>query len=244
MRLIPVVVIKTPNSKRVDPLLVQLEKISMVETTVIEATMGYSLEYPCKASIQTEISSYGRALTQNERACAISHMRAREILANFDFGGIILEDDARILNPEAFVAEARDFLRTHRGKKHVLTLLSYLKTPHGEKRRNSGHNTFRLFAEAPLAVGVALTPEAAKCLISAAADRSMTADWPISRCVFFGLKTGVIKHGDSETVSMIGNVEDRVSSMSARLISQCDLIGIKRRLFQKIDTIRIQAKQS
>ena len=119
-----------------------------------------------------------------------------------------------------------------------------MKTPHGEKRRNSGHNTFRLFAEAPLAVGVALTPEAAKCLISAAADRSMTADWPISRCVFFGLKTGVIKHGDSETVSMIGNVEDRVSSMSARLISQCDLIGIKRRLFQKIDTIRIQAKQS
>lgn len=244
MRLIPVVVIKTPNSKRVDPLLVQLEKISRVETIVIEATMGHSLGFPCDASIQNELTCYGRALTQNERACAISHRRAREILAKSDFGGIILEDDARILNPEAFVTETRDFLRTHRGKKHVLTLLSYLKTPHGRKRRCMGKNSFRLFAEAPLAVGVAITPEAAKCLISAAKDRSMTADWPTSRCVFFGLKTGVIQHGDSETVSMIGDVEDRVSSMSASLISQCDFIGIKRRLFQKIDTIRIQVKQS
>lgn len=244
MRLIPVVVIKTPNSKRVDPLLVQLEKISMVETIVIDATMGYSLEYPCKESIQREFSFYGRALTQNERACAISHTRAREILAKSDFGGVILEDDARILNPEAFVTEARDFLRTHRGKQHVLTLLTYLKTPHVEKRRNTGRNTFRLFAEAPLAVGAALTSKAAKCLISAATDQSMTADWPTSRCVFFGLKAGVIKHGDSETVSMIGDVENRVSTVGFRLISQCDLIGIKRRLFQKIDTMRIQAKQS
>jgi GR25 family glycosyltransferase involved in LPS biosynthesis len=242
--LIPVVVIKTPNSTRVDPLLVQLDKISVVDAIVIEATMGYSLDYPNKTSVLDEFNSYGRVLTQNERACAISHRRAREILAQSDFGGVILEDDARIVNPEAFVNETRDFLQTHLGKEDVLTLLSYLKSPPGKKFMSKGNNTFRLLAEAPLAVGAALTPEAAKCLVAAATELSMTADWPTSNCVFFGLKTGVIRHGDSQTVSMIGDVDERVSRLRFRLTLRCDVIGIKRRLFRKIDTVRIQIKQS
>lgn len=244
MRFIPVVIIKTPDSPRINPLLTQLNNVSGVEVNVIEATMGRDLGSELEFNNYQEFKSYGRELTQNERACAISHTRARQIIAETEFGGVVLEDDARILDPEAFVQQASDFLQSHLGKRHVLTLLSYWIAPQSKIRRNRRNRTFRLLAEAPLAVGVALTPMAARSLIAAAGEKSMTSDWPSSECIFFGLQTGVVRHGDSDTLSIIGETEKRAVRMSLRLISIYGIVGIKQRLFQKVDTWRIHIKQS
>jgi GR25 family glycosyltransferase involved in LPS biosynthesis len=243
VRFISVVIIKTPNSPRIDPLLAQLKNVSGVKVNIIEATMGIDLGSPKAINIHNEFKFYGRDLTQNERACAISHTTARQIIAETEFGGVVLEDDARILDPELFVEQVSDFLQSHYGKRHILTLLSYSKKPQSKKSRNRQTRTFRLLAEAPLAVAAALTPSAARSLISAAAERSMTSDWPTSQCIFFGLHTGVVMHGDSETVSIIGEEEKRIVRMSLRLLSSYGMVRTKRRLFQKVDTWRIHAKQ-
>jgi GR25 family glycosyltransferase involved in LPS biosynthesis len=244
MQMIPVVVIKTPNSTRINPLLTQLEKNATVKLIVIEATMGFALDFPSEISVSKEMESYGRTLTQNERACAISHTRAREILATSDFGGAVLEDDARIINVDAFISQVCDFLETHRGTNHVLTLLDYSNRPQTRIRNPKRNSTFRLLAEAPLAVGVALTPIAAKALVIAASKRSMTADWPTSPCVFFGLRSGVVTHGDADTESVIGDLESRVTSNIYSSLINGDLKGIGRRLLRKIDTFLIHVQQS
>jgi len=208
--------------------------------TQIQATMGNDLEAPSDSAISAEISNYGRSLTQNERACALSHMSAREIISQSEFGGVILEDDARIINLESFYSLSVHFLLRNTNRRKILSLVTYFPNKPKIKSQIWKKSYFRLLSNSPLAVAAAITPNAAKQLLKNSKKNSTVADWPGFRCVFYILDAGVVNHGDDESESIIGNAGFRVEKGTINLTSKKDIIRTTRRVFQKIDTFRIR----
>jgi GR25 family glycosyltransferase involved in LPS biosynthesis len=241
---IPVFIIRTPNSERIIPLLSQLSKCRIFEVVIVDATMGKDLNEPTLMSRTFEMRHYGRYLTQNERACAISHTQARKQISDTGFGGVVLEDDARIWDHLGFEQAVKYFLENHKNKAGVLSLLSYVtEIPIGSSTRTNPR-IHKLFAESPLAVATAITPVAARELVDSATKYSQTADWPTSRCKFYVLESGVVKHGDENTESIIGETIDRVHHKTNPMKSLVSLIRLRRRILQKLDLFRINQVQS
>lgn len=241
---IPVTIIRTPDSERINPLIEQLRVADFFEVVIIDAVMGYSLDSPQPRIIEQELNLYGRVLTQNERACAISHRRAREIIAASEIGGIILEDDARIVDLDRLELLATRFLQEQNSRKSILSLVVYKNENSPTRSDLKDNRTLRLFSEAPLAVGVLLTPEAAQELVVESRTLSFTADWPHSKCRHFVLKRGVVRHGDSTTESVIGATKTRVHKKRLLIRSKSDLRYFQRRILQRIDLARINRRQS
>jgi len=240
----PVFIIRTPNSERIIPLLSQLAKCKTVEAVIVDATMGKDLDEPSLISRTYEMNHYGRYLTQNERACAISHTQARKHISDTGFGGVVLEDDARIWDHIGFEEAIKYFLENHKNKAGVLSLLNYVtQIPIGPSTR-TGPQIHKLLAESPLAVAAVITPMAATELVGSATTYSQTADWPSSRCKFYILESGVVKHGDENTQSVIGKTIDRVHHKTNPMKSLASLIRLQRRILQKLDLFRINQIQS
>ncbi len=244
MQRIPAVIIQTPNSERFLPLLEVICKSEVFEPVLIVATMGYSLSGENEEFIQEEVLRYGRVLTQNERACAVSHSEARNVIAQSQHGGIIFEDDARVIDLEHLEQAALSFLAKFSNVNSALGLLDY-KNQHVEGCTNSKPLRFRkLLAETPLAVATVLTPIAASEILKSAITSSQTADWPKSKCRFFILSDGCVRHGDETSGSVIGDTAMRVSGKPPQLFSPHSLVSTYRRLLQKLDTILIPFYQA
>jgi GR25 family glycosyltransferase involved in LPS biosynthesis len=244
MRKIPVVIIATPNSERHHPLKQSILTSEAFEVHLIRATMGSELGEPSISSEKSEIVSYGRVLSQNERACSISHQRARHLIAESELGGIIFEDDARVVNLATLQQAVQKFLELHVGKKSILGLLQYENRPFlGTNSRHFNEvKIIPLLKECPLAVATVFTPFAARELAAMADRKSQLADWPLSKCRFYFLARGCIMHGDSQTESVIGLTESRKFGSSPVPIA--DLVKMKvRRLIQKLDLIWIELMQ-
>ena len=237
---LPLIIITTPLSNRIKPLLESVVSDPRFVVTQLKATMGKDLKAPSEKVFHEEILNYGRHLTQNERACAVSHMRAREIISKSDFGGVILEDDARITDVENFYSSSVSFLLKNHDKKKILSLVSYFPNRRRIKVRVWDRCYFRLLSNSPLAVASAMTPHAAKQLVENAKKNSAVADWPGSKCVFYILRVGVVNHGDVESESIIGNIAFRTEQGTINLNSKTGIIRITRRIFQKIDAYRIK----
>jgi len=212
--------------------------------TQIPATMGQEMKNPLESTLKEEVSNYGRPLTQNERACAVSHTKARKLIHESTLGGIVLEDDARITDLDKLYSLSLSFLQQSTGKRNVLSLISYLPNSPKTQSQTRKKKFFRLLSSAPLAVGAAMTPLAAGQLIDNCTKRSLVADWPGSKCVFYILEVGVINHGDAETESIIGNVGSRVEGNYFEFLSYRIFARILRRGSQKVDTLRITNIQS
>jgi hypothetical protein len=241
---IPAVIIQTPNSERFLPLLEVIYKSEVFEPVLIVATMGYSLSDDTEKFIQEEVLRYGRVLTQNERACAISHSEARNVIAQSQHGGIIFEDDARVIDLEHLEQATLSFLEKFSNVNSALGLLDY-KNQHVEGCTNSTPLRFRkLLAETPLAVATVLTPIAASEILKSAITSSQTADWPKSKCRFFILSDGCVRHGDETSGSVIGDTAMRVSGKPPQLFSPHSLVSTFHRLLQKLDTILIPFYQA
>jgi GR25 family glycosyltransferase involved in LPS biosynthesis len=120
---IPLVIISSPKEDRSAPLLNSLHASSIFEVIKLDATMGIDLGAPESLITTQELIRFGRILTQNERACAISHTRARAVIKNSNFGGVIMEDDARILDIELFQKTVCEFLESNALQKKILSLL-------------------------------------------------------------------------------------------------------------------------
>ena len=243
---IPSVVIATPSSDRAKPLLESLEKSEIFEIFLISATMGYELVPASNHDTANELRNYGRLLTPNERACAISHNNAREIIARSNHGGVIFEDDARILNLTLMEEVVQRFLEVKHGKNRILSLLNYkLKTDAELCTSNLRFPSFiPLFAEAPLAVATVQTNVAAADLVSNSLDRSKVADWPKCNAKFYILRLPVVNHGDASTNSIIGNSEERVQATSSLSIRPERLRQVILKVRRKIDLLIIQLFQS
>lgn len=241
---IPAVIIKTPNSERFLPLFEVISKSEVFEPVLIAATMGYSLSGDNQDFIQEEVLKYGRVLTRNERACAISHSGARNIIAQSRQGGIVFEDDARVIDLEYLERAAISFLKKFSDTSSALGLLDYKN----ERLEGCTHNLtprFRkLLAETPLAVATVLTPIAAGKILKSAATSSQIADWPKSKCRFLILSDGCVRHGDITSGTVIGDTAMRVSGKAPQLFSHHGLTMRHHRFLQKIDTFLIPRYQS
>lgn len=244
MYILPVVIITTPQSKRVEPLLDRLKGDTRFVVTQIDATMGQSMGEPTEISLKSENRNYGRSLSQSERACAVSHQRARAIISQSDFGGIILEDDARISDLDRLYYYSSQFLQKKLNKPRILSLVSYFMNEPDSSLGKLREFYYPLFSDAPLAVATAMTPKAAAALVSNSKKSSMVADWPHSRCKFYVLRKGVVNHGDSETSSVIGYVDSRTSQLKVSLLFPYGINRIPTRIFQKLDQYLIKLIQN
>jgi GR25 family glycosyltransferase involved in LPS biosynthesis len=206
--------------------------------------MGNSLPKAAESVCRAEMARFGRELSQNERACAISHSHARAIIAASKHGGLVLEDDARIIHLFNLETVVSEFLSFSESLPHALGLLDYRQSQTLDNSGTDRPKIHRLLAEVPLAVATALTPCAAREFLQSAATTSQVADWPNSRCKFYITTTGPIRHGDADTDSVIGETSSRIYVKSPRAYTKIGFLSRHRRLLQKIDAYLIRYHQS
>ncbi len=201
-----VFIIETPNSSRSKVLKNSLEDHPRITVHIIEARMIFNHKELEKSAIRVDYEFFwaltNRNLTFPEIGCALSHNVARSECARLEFGGVILEDDARIIDVEFFVSSAIMFLEEFKDKSSILSLT------YGPKIRSSSENStdfhlIKLFGEAPLAVAYAVTPLAAKRLSLANNPVKYVSDWPKIDVDNYCLLNPLVSHGDANTQSTI-----------------------------------------
>jgi GR25 family glycosyltransferase involved in LPS biosynthesis len=143
-----------------------------------------------------------RFMSLPEIGCAYSHNIARREISQTKFGGVIFEDDARIINQDLLFETVRTFLTKHQNQSAMLSLTySVHREPQTEDSSVRGY--FKLFGDAPLAVAYALTPRAAKRLLDANDPVRFVSDWPEVHVKKYCPFNPLVSHGDSETLSVI-----------------------------------------
>ena len=214
---IPVLIITERKSPRSKTLVEKLKEVENIDVVLVDAsiTPTYELchEFDISYSQKHARISTGRELSPGEIGCAHSHNVARKIISNSKFGGVILEDDARICNTEIFRNSVMTFLRTKNAEASVLSLAGWKPRSLSENQHNAKNRVVeisKLFGVPPLAVGYALTPLAAKMLFDANSPVNSTADWPISECSYSVTNEILIFHGDNQTASIIDGGEGSV----------------------------------
>jgi GR25 family glycosyltransferase involved in LPS biosynthesis len=204
-----VYIIQTPDSDRSIPLLNTLRKHPRIRVNLMEATMLQSESDLVGKKISVDQNFFqtieGRDLTFPEVGCAHSHNLARQLVMNTTFGGVILEDDARISDVETFFKSTFDFLQSNSDRDLIIVLTGMLKSHNKHKVLKSGDcpRLVRLLGSAPLAVAYALTPRAAGKLFNANSPIKYVADWPVVSSTFCFTNPPTVNHGDGLTISSI-----------------------------------------
>jgi GR25 family glycosyltransferase involved in LPS biosynthesis len=204
-----VYIIQTPESNRSIPLLNTLRKHPRIRVNLVEATMLKCESEIIKERISVDRNYFqaieGRNLTFPEIGCAHSHNLARQLVMNTTFGGVILEDDARISNLDAFFISAIDFLQSNSDRDLIIVLTGMMKNHNQYRVLKSGEEpkVVKLLGNAPLAVAYALTPQAAGSLFKANSPIRYVADWPVSSSTFCFANPPTVIHGDGLSVSSI-----------------------------------------
>ena len=245
MNKIPTVIIATPGMERFKPLANALEHGDLFDIIILRATMGHELLQASDEEKECELKNYGRFLTANERACSISHAQARRIISESKIGGIIFEDDARILHLALLQEVAIDYLERFKDKKRVLNLVQY--HPESSVKRFGKFpdvpRYFPLLAESPLAVATIQTKFAAADLNQGAKTYSQVSDWPHSNCRFHILRRPLVSHGDEDTSSVIGKKEERIDLGSLDLVKNLDVRRVYLLMKRKLDLVIIRILQ-
>jgi GR25 family glycosyltransferase involved in LPS biosynthesis len=143
-----------------------------------------------------------RNLTLPEIGCAYSHNVARRECAQLEFGGVILEDDARIVDVNRFASSAFLFLEKYKDTSSILSL-TYGPGIKSSKESSSSFQIIELFGDAPLAVAYVVTPLAAKRLFQANNPVKYVSDWPKIKVKNYCLLHPLVSHGDINTQSTI-----------------------------------------
>ncbi len=228
MEPIPVIVIATPHQNR-HTKLVEILGASKIFKVIIQEACMYSRNLEeIDVDERVHETIYGRNLLDGEIGCSISHNRARHVLALSDFGGVILEDDARVPNLKSLEEHVESFLTENKKQSAILSLLPWNVE---SKCLNSSlelSTPFRLLGQTPLTVGYAISQPAAKKLHEANSDLRYVADWPRSSVVFYSTLTGSVEHGDEFTVSVIDPSDERIQIWRLRGSFFKQLIGSKR----------------
>jgi hypothetical protein len=203
-----VVVIRTPKSDRYLPIESSFKDDQRFRLEYIEASMtpSYSEVSNKNIAFSTEIFEYfqGRKLTPEEIGCADSHNRARKIVKNNRFGGVILEDDARIVDIDSLFQEVNMFLNIKKNTTSVLNLTGFRNL---SKKKVSQISFTRILTQPDLAVGYALTSLASHFLLNANCPITHVADWPQSKCNYYVSDLRKVVHGDLNTKSLIDRNE-------------------------------------
>lgn len=208
-----IVVIRTPKSDRYLPIESLFKDDKRFKLEYIEASMTPSYSEVANRGIafSTEIFEYfqGRKLTPAEIGCADSHNRARDLIKSHVDGGVIMEDDARIINIDSFYMMATDFLSSQNLNLSILNLTGFrgigletLRNKSMEKNR-----CVKLWGRPDLAVSYALTNKAAAELLKSNQPIIDVSDWPDVKCNYFVPLRPPVKHGDTTTSSIIDSTK-------------------------------------
>lgn len=215
--IIPVVIISSNIKQRFEILYKSLNSDSRFSVILME---GKYLDdnSPLIDEIFDERKSLvllNRRLSNGEIGCAYSHVLAQEeIFKSFKFG-VILEDDARILNIDDFYNVLFDFF-VHSSSDSLLNLVSKPRLISNGKRFS--FEEFKIFGinlNSPLAVGYAIHKNGARDLSLANFPIYSVADWPYAKLKHFYVRDTVVIHGDYLTQSTINS--DLWSQRNTRL---------------------------
>lgn len=209
-----VVLIQTPGSPRANPLINILEGSQRIQLSLLPATMIQNLSDVRVMNIEVRQDRFNllenRDMRPQEIGCAHSHNLARDVISNSLYGGVILEDDARISDLKNFIDTVTDFLMVERGNPSVLNLTGL----NFHKHRFNGSSAtqlplyLKIFGQPSLAVGYALTAKAARVLREANTPIAYVSDWPTSICRFYVPPSALVLHGDEDTFSIIARPDD------------------------------------
>ncbi len=122
------------------------------------------------------VKRMGRAMTDGEFACALSHQNIyRTILDEGLPGAVVLEDDAILTDDFA------DYLQAGHHRRQGLTLFDYrfARALPWQRERLGRWVLFRAAQQSTLATAYGLSREAAAWLIDANSPVSFVADWPV-----------------------------------------------------------------
>ena len=204
-----VVVIRTPNSDRYQPIKLLLENDKRFEVKYLDASMTPTYVDVTSRGIaySTEMFEYfhGRKLAPAEIGCADTHNRARELIQNREDGGIILEDDARITNVDALFDMAINFLSSEKLNYSILSMTGFRQIG----LRNSSEQLLeinkyiKLWGNPDLAVAYALTNKSAAELLKSNRPVKDVSDWPLTKCKYFVPILPLVQHGDLNNTSFI-----------------------------------------
>jgi GR25 family glycosyltransferase involved in LPS biosynthesis len=196
---IPIIVLASKNVSRTEAFLRAWEAAPRVSITIAPGVYLDWSEAPVDP-LNTFQNIIGRALTIQELGCAKAHYLARGVIADSEIGGIIFEDDARLLEPEKILKVAIEFLEKHRGQSRILNLCESSLSPF---EFNVSTHLEQLWGYSPLAVAYVLTPEAARELNLANSQINWVSDWPYSKVTHFVCVPALVAHGDENSGSEI-----------------------------------------
>ncbi len=199
-----VIIIETPNSNRSQPLLDIFNSDPRFDIVRLPACMLNTKEdiedQNIKVSLEAFEFFHARLMSPQEIGCAISHNRARQLLANSFRGGVVLEDDARITNLDSFYEIVVNFLKSQSEKSSVLSLNVFRAS---KDLSISKKGSQRLVGVPCLAVSYVATPPAAQLLCNANDPVKTVSDWPITKVKYFSLFMPIVVHGDGDGRSTI-----------------------------------------
>jgi hypothetical protein len=206
--LIPVIVIDSNANFRSKPLLDVLEISGHFTLVKLKATMINGLDNEMLCKIEYSNENMQRVNRRNffpgEIGCAHSHNLARRMAEEYPDGAIILEDDARISNPDGLAEHINKFKSEVRDGFAVLSLIDFL-TVGNTSKTNGGQSTLflKLWGKPPLAVAYFLTSAAAQSLRSANTPIRFVADWPEVKINYYVSNFSYVTHGDELSSSLI-----------------------------------------
>lgn len=203
---IQIFIIETPDSDRSKRLKDSLGRDPRVHLEVIQAKMIRNASDLKDSGIQVESEFFwaltNRSMSFPEIGCAFSHNVARHAIAQSQYGGIVFEDDARIINLDLLIEVVSKFLLKHKNESALLSLTHSVFPASGSIILSSVRD-YRLLGDSPLAVAYALTPIAAEGLLTANEPLRYVSDWPEAQVKKFCLTYPLVLHGDTETQSVI-----------------------------------------
>jgi hypothetical protein len=153
-------------------------------------------------NVNKSTSYMSRRLSLNEIGCALAHIRAREYLATLEFGGVILEDDARIPNLDYFFRSATLFLDTIKTPS-VLNFSSIRTLEDFGDFLPEWPTLQKQISHSPLNVGYVLNKPGAIMLSTTKYRQFMMNDWPYSNINKYVLTNPAVAHGDAANLSTI-----------------------------------------
>ena len=173
---------------------------------------------------------YGRDLSITERCCALAHQRAQKRIRSN--GGVILEDDAVVLDVHVFAAYASWAVESNKG---VLLNLSSTNCAEEINWEFENNRVVRTCGPSALAVGYAASSEVLCQLIDANLSLQYVADWPPIRASHYRLKFPVVAHGHRDYESLIAGTTSRDSVPLASLLLNFQFRTFVGRLIYKSD---------
>jgi hypothetical protein len=204
--LVHVIIIGEINGARIKPLLTLFGadtrfQIKIQQPIYLENFKDYRL---LQSGFNVEKSTVYmmRELALTEIGCALAHNAAREYLASTNCGGVVLEDDARILDIDYFYAATTLFLNTMQ-EPSVLNLTSIKKFEFCESETPINPTLVKKRFYPPLNVGYALNKLGAQMLSETPYRLYNVSDWPYSNIDKYTLASPAVAHGDQNTSSTI-----------------------------------------